>query len=362
MPSSTQDCDNSKTRGNVPSLVDPKTEYSCFGVTSVTTPSVVCRNGLILLVLTLLPALAAESPGARATQIQNYVHTVADMDKSIAFYHDAMGLTIMAPPFGAAPTDRLSLRENLNVMNNTPGSTFRPTYLRVPGHWDWGTELLQFGNIERHPVNLRIVDPGATVFILQVRDLDAMLANLKNGGASVVSPGGVPVKMEGRTRSVVLKDLDGMFIELAQAAVIGKGAPPGNILNAKVGITVEDTEKTVHFYRDLLGFTAGKPHPAAKALGQLMDLPGAQIVQTQLKLPDTSFEIRLLEFKTPTGDRHSIQPPMQNPGAPQFTIYFKDVQAAVKVFKAEGTPFLGPSTIWDPNGIIILVRAPFPVY
>jgi len=316
----------------------------------------------ILLLLVFLPAVRAEDPGARVAQIQNYVHTVADMDKSIAFYRDAMGLAINAPPFGAAPTDRLSLRENLNVLNNTPGATFRPTYFRVPGHWDWGTELLQFGNIERRPVILRLDDPGATIFILQVRDLDTMLGNLKKGGAAVVTPGGVPVKMAGNRRSVVLKDLDGMFIEIEQSGVIAKDAPAGNILSAKIGITVEDTEKTVHFYRDLMGFTAGKPHSAEKALGQLLDVQGAQIVQTQLQLPDTSFEIRLLEFKTPVRERHAIQPPMQDPGAPQFTIYFKNVESAVKVFKAEGTRFLGPSTIWDPNGVIILVRAPFPFY
>ena len=169
------------------------------------------------------------------------------------------------------------------------------------------------------------------------------------------------MKMEGNTRSVLLRDLDGMFIELEQPDVIAKDAPAGNILSARVGITVEDTEKTVRFYRDLLGFTAGKPHPAAKELGQLLNLPGEQIRQTELKLPDTTFEMRLLEFKS-VSQRHAFQPPMQNPGAPQFTIYFKDVEAAVKVFKAEGTRFLGPTTIWDPNGVIILVRAPFPFY
>jgi catechol 2,3-dioxygenase-like lactoylglutathione lyase family enzyme len=295
-------------------------------------------------------------------QIQNYVHTVADMDKSIAFYRDAMGLAIMAPPFGAAPTDRLSLRENLNVLNNTPGATFRPTYFRVPGHWDWGMELLQFGDIERQPMNLRIDDPAATTFILEVRNLDTMLANLRKGGASVLSPGGIPVKTGRHARSVVLKDLDGMFIELTQPGAIEKDAPSGNILRAKVGITVKDTEESIHFYRDLLGFTAGNPHPAANAMGQLLNLPGSRIVQTELKLPDTSFEIRLQEFKSPSRERHSIRPPMQNPGAPQFTIYFRDVQETVKVLKAEGTPFLGPSTIWDPSGVIILVRAPFPFY
>jgi len=276
-------------------------------------------------------------------------------------------LAINAPPFGAAPTDRLSLRENLNLLNNTPGATFRPTYFRVPGHWDWGTELLQFGNIERHPVNLQLEDPGATTFILEVRDLDLLLANLIKGGASVVSRGGVPVRLSGNRRSVVVKDLDGMFIELVEAGVIRKDAPPGNILAAKVGITVQDTEKTVHFYRDLLGFTAGKPHPAEKGMDELANRPGTQFMQTELKLADTSFELRLLEAKPPArntraAEAGAFRPPMQNPGAPQFTIYFKDVDAAVKVFKAEGTPFLGPSTIWDPNGVIILVRAPFPFY
>ena len=80
--------------------------------------------------VTALPVPAGAATGssdAAVFQIQNYVHTVADMDKSIAFYRDAMGLAINPPPIGAAPTDRLSLRENLNLTTNTPGATFRPT-------------------------------------------------------------------------------------------------------------------------------------------------------------------------------------------------------------------------------------------
>src|ERR1700690_3678160 len=93
--------------------------------------------------VTALPVPAGAATGssdAAVFQIQNYVHTVADMDKSIAFYRDAMGLAINPPPIGAAPTDRLSLRENLNLTTNTPGATFRPTYFRLPGHPDWGIE------------------------------------------------------------------------------------------------------------------------------------------------------------------------------------------------------------------------------
>ncbi len=319
------------------------------------------------IVFALLPAAlpvpagaAAGSGDAAVYQIQNYVHTVADMDKSIAFYRDAMGLAINPPPIGAAPTDRLSLRENLNLTTNTPGATFRPTYFRLPGHPDWGIELLQFGNIERNPVQLRIDEPGATILILQVRDLNAMLTRLKAGGAAVVTPGGTPVAAGGKTRSILLKDLDGMYIELDQTGAIPSSAPVGNIVSARVGITVADMGDTFHFYRDLMGFTAGKPRPAGNAIDDLLGTPRAEIVMSEATLPGTTFEARFLEFKG--AGRHAIHPHMQDPGAPQFTIYFKDVDAAIKTFHAAGTPFLGTTTVWDPNGIIILVRAPVPFY
>jgi len=320
-----------------------------------------------LLAICVAPACATEIPaqGAAIFQVQNYVHTVADMDRSIAFYKDAMGLAINAPPFGAAPTDRLSLRENLNVTTNTPGATFRPTYFRIPGHPDWGLELLQFGNIARTPVQPRMQDPGASILMLQVRDLDAMLSKLKAGGATVVSSGGSPVNMPGKVRSILLKDLDGMYIELDQLLNQSKEAAPahapkGNILAAKVAISVADSNQTVHFYRDLLGFTVDRPHAASKLLADLFNTPGAEILITTAKLPGTTVELHFLEFKNL--ERQPIHPHMQDPGAPQFTIYFKDPEAANEVFHAEGVPFLGTTTVWDPNGIIILVRAAVPFY
>ncbi len=317
---------------------------------------------IFVILLCSAPASAGTDPSGDTTvsQIQNYVHTVTDMDKSIAFYRDAMGLAINAPPIGAAPTDRLSLRENLNVTTNTPGATFRPTYFRLPGHEDWGMELLQFGNIERNPVRPRPQDPGATVLILQVQDLDSLLNRMKGGGATVVTPGGAPVRVGGRTRAILLQDLDGMYIELDQTGTAPRKVSGSNILSARIGITVDDTPATVRFYRDLLGFTVDTPQAAGKTTGDLFNAPGAEIMVSTAKLPHTSFELRLLEFKHI--EKHPIHPHMQDPGAPQFTIYFKDPEAAIKKFRSEGTAFLGTTTLWDPNGVIILVRAPFPFY
>lgn len=317
-------------------------------------------GGLMLAAPAVSPGAAGGSSPAAVTQIQNYVHTVSAMDSSIAFYRDAMGLAINAPPVGAAPTDRLSLRENLNVTTNTPGATFRPTYFRLPGHPDWGIELLQFGNIDRHPVQLRVQDPGASILILQVRDLNAMLDRLKRGGATVVTSGGVPIKVEGKTRSILLKDLDGMYIELDQNATAASNASAGNILSARVAITVGDMADTLHFYRDLMGFTVDKTRPLDKAMSDLFDTPQAEISSLNATLPGTTFNVRFLQFKNT--ERHPIQPHMQDPGAPQFTIYFKNVEDALKTFHADGIPFLGTTTVWDPNGIIILVRAPVPFY
>lgn len=324
-------------------------------------------NGTIAVCCLSIAALAADVPKESPTvaQIQNYVHTVANMDKAIDFYTNAMGLRINAPPFGAAPTDRLTSRPQLDATTNTPGSTFRPTYFRLPGHDDWGLELLQFGNIESHPVEVRIQDPGASMLILRLRNLDEMLGRLKSGGATVVTPGGAPVMLSG-SRCILLKDLDGMYIQLEQAKAIPpakatpSAAPKGNILGAKVSVTVDDTAKTAHFYRDLMGFYLDSTRPAEKSLGQLLGTPGVEILKTTAKLWGTSFEMEFLEFKG-TG-RRPIHPRMQDPGAPQFTIYFKDQPGAIRMFQQEGTPFLGTSTIWDPNGILILVRAPFPFY
>ena len=95
--------------------------------------------------------------------------------------------------------------------------------------------------------------------VLQVRDLDAHLARLKQEQVTVVTPGAQPLTLtlgSGKVRAVTVKDPAGHFVELQQPDPLPTTGVPadGNIIGARVRITVADTDDTLRLYRDKLGF------------------------------------------------------------------------------------------------------------
>ena len=89
-------------------------------------------------------------------------------------------------------------------------------------------ELIDFKGVERRSVRGNIQDPGSTRIQLQVRDVDATIAALKQAGGAVVSSGGTTVELAGRggatTKVAIVRDPDNLFLVLLQAAP----AAPGN--------------------------------------------------------------------------------------------------------------------------------------
>jgi catechol 2,3-dioxygenase-like lactoylglutathione lyase family enzyme len=305
---------------------------------------------LCLLTAPLLPA--ATHPETVAENAYFYVHTVADVDKSIAFYRDAVGLKTKTV-LSSFPTDRLSKNAQINALTNTPGASFRPVYFALPGN-SYGFELLEFEGIERKPLQPRLQDPGATFLILEVRNLASTLERVKKTGAVVVSA-------NTNARAVFVRDLDGFYLLLEQARRIPGNAPKGNIVAASVGVVVADTAAAQRFYQDMFGFVPGN---AANSVQSLMALTGvaeaaltgveAQIVVTSAMIPDSTFELQFWEFKGV--DHRGIHPRMQDPGAPQFTLQFKEPAPARELLRMAGVEFLSPGVVYDPNGVLILVR------
>jgi catechol 2,3-dioxygenase-like lactoylglutathione lyase family enzyme len=91
---------------------------------------------------------------------------------------------------------------------------FRVSMTDVPGssvHW----EFIEFKDADRKPFHVKTSDPGAPVWSLRVRDVDAALKAVKAGGGVLASIGGEPVKV-GPGRNIFVRDPDGFLLELAQ--------------------------------------------------------------------------------------------------------------------------------------------------
>jgi catechol 2,3-dioxygenase-like lactoylglutathione lyase family enzyme len=131
-----------------------------------------------------------------------------DADKTAKFWRDVLKFDTTAP-------NAWDGSEQLMNTAGTPGAQFRRVTARIPGTTVTMT-FLEFRNIDRKKLNTKTQDPGTP--ILQLRgDVDAVTAAWKAAGGEVISKGGVPAVIGGATTIVLLRDPNGVMIEVLPA-------------------------------------------------------------------------------------------------------------------------------------------------
>jgi catechol 2,3-dioxygenase-like lactoylglutathione lyase family enzyme len=313
-----------------------------------------------------VPPPRKETPPPSVIGLGNFSHIVENLDRSVAFYRDGLGLELSGPvrPFDA----NMAIMKAANVM----GSQTRYVVFKVPGS-TLGVELIEYAGIDRRPVSPRFQDPGAGNLMVSVRDLDLALAQLVKAGARVITLGGAPALIGGQVRVVFLQDPDGFVIELNQPSSLPPLTPetPGNVFGAGFEAAIEDTGRTVAFYRDLLGFqaTVGASFTDDKLMADTAGTPGAQFRQSKLQVPGASMPITLIEFKGI--NRKSLSSRLQDPGMSMLQVMVRDLDGLLKTLKAGGATIvsvggeavtMGPlrlAVIRDPNNLFLeLIERP----
>jgi len=134
--------------------------------------------------------------------------TVKDMDKSLDFYREGLGLTMKF--------DRILDASYLNVVLNLTHSAIRVVFLDIPG--GGYVELLEYQGIERLNASSRPCDFGAGHLCLYVEGVDEIAARMFAKGYRARSEGCVDITAgpNAGARSIYLVDPDGYNIELFQ--------------------------------------------------------------------------------------------------------------------------------------------------
>jgi uncharacterized glyoxalase superfamily protein PhnB len=191
-------------------------------------------------------------------------------------------------------------------------------------------------------VRPNIQDVGAATLALQVRDIDKVVSKVKSSGATIVTIGGTPVNPTGNSssklREIVVRDPDGFFVELQQPDLLPASAAnaTGDILGASVQFSIENSEKTVAFLREAIGFNA-RPTGALgtnAVVANLIGLPGAKWRITHGSIPGTTLDFGLIEYDGVP--RSKLAAGAEDPGSPAFTMVVSDVNAAVDQWKKAG--------------------------
>lgn len=277
----------------------------------------------------------ADAPATPVIGLGNLAHAVESLDRTVPFYRDVLGLTVNGrDPLAQKPQP---LDADLSRFTATQGASFRGATFRIPGA-NFGWELTEFTGLARKPERFAIQDPGAATLVIQVRDMDALVARLKAARAEVVTTGGAPLSPGNpgsKLREVVVRDPDGFFVEIQQPDPI-PAAAQGGILGAAIQISVEDTDRSVKFYTQAFGFSARRSGAWATndTVLKLIGLTGAQWRITHGSIPGQTADFALIEYKGVPRTQRAMS--AADPGSPAFTMVVRDLDAAVAQWKAAG--------------------------
>ena len=316
-------------------------------------------------------ALTMGQTKAAVTGTGSFTSFVENMDRSLAFYHDAFGMEVPAlPASGERPYNQPN--PQLFKFFDIEGAKERHQSARVTGT-RVTVELMEIQQVPHQTIPLRIQDPGTATIVFIVRDVDAALARATQAKAAIATPGGKPVAFADGARAILIRDIDGRFIELRQLATppAGGTAQTGDILDMRLSITVNDMDQTKKVYRDVLGFTVEgeTAFSGEAAMRSLTGLSKAQVRRSRIQAPGSMLWIELVEFKGV--DRTPLHMRIQDRGAARLQLRVQDTDAIVAAMKAAGfkvmstdgvvqpiPPNFKAALVADPNNFFLTPFAP----
>ena len=334
----------------------------------------------LLALTTLTPAFAqtrTTSVVARPTVVRgiyNWVHTTGDAERAFPFYRDVLGIELarspfVAPPAANAPPEQIRPKSEAGSdplvwnLTNTQGSRFRTVFMRA-SNTPFGLELSEFFDIPRSERAPNPWDPGAAKLIFRVRDLTAVVAELRTRGTPVVTLGGAPLDTTAG-RSLLVRDPDGSLVQLTQASAteIAGAESGGQIVDTAIGISVADMKAALAFYSGVLGFTAQEARPATAAEIRLNGLAAGQLVEASTTIPGTAVSVVIASFRVPAGTAPSPKPyqwRIQDVGAPQFQLEVTGLDTLLERTTRAGYRFLsvGAKPIERPFGRFVFLIDP----
>jgi len=184
----------------------------------------------------------------------------SDLERSLAFYRDLLGLTASTRTKPEAPQDGAAF--GLDVVQ------WDAWILHDARGFGAGlvVDLLEWQVPTPTGRPNRATDLGHSRLGFYVTDLDAVFARVVDAGLTTYGePHATGVEGSDPVRAVVVEDPDGMMVELVQVGTDRVGF---------VAIGVSDVERSKTFYTDVLGFRSMFDRPPTRQPGDQLGLEG----------------------------------------------------------------------------------------
>ncbi|MFH1650568.1 MAG: VOC family protein [Chloroflexota bacterium] len=251
--------------------------------------------------------------------------TVSDVDRAIAFYRDALGMT--------AEADAHVEGENISRGIGLPGARLR--IARVSFSDNQGVhrlELIQYLSPEgKKQFEEKPYDVGASHLALRRDNVPAAYEELREKDVPFFHP---PARTSLETRNYIafLRDPDGNRIELTEMATHHQH-------------TVKDMARAVAFYRDSLGMEVVKNlEIGGESVERMTGTSGARMKSTHLVPPGSRWgeeSIELQQFLHPVGKlRQELRP--CDVGCSHVAFGVDDVDEVYRELLAKEVSFISP--------------------
>jgi catechol 2,3-dioxygenase-like lactoylglutathione lyase family enzyme len=110
------------------------------------------------LVLALSVAVSAHAQDRLVSSVGNFIHDVAELDRSVHFYRDVLGMELQRPPGDWQTADAVL------KMYDAAGGKFRVANAQIPGS-PMRVEMVEFQGVDRVPVRRPWGTAGTSVLI-----------------------------------------------------------------------------------------------------------------------------------------------------------------------------------------------------
>ena len=303
-----------------------------------------------------VPAIAAVGPVEL---------TVSDLDRSLDFYTRVLTFTKVSETEVAG--------EAIERLNGVSGARIRQARLRL------GDEEIELSEYlvprgRPRPVGARSNDRSFQHIAIIVADMDKAFAVRQQNKVEFVSTGPQTLPAwnpnAGGIQAFYFKDPDGHTLEILRL-LPGKGAAKWGLPSDRLflgidhtAIVVGDTDTSLAFYRDLLGFRiAGTSENYGVEQERLNNVLGARLRITSLRAANGP-AIEFIEYLAPRDGRPF--PPDEHANDLvhwQTTLVAADIDGVARTLRERGAPFISPGAVTLPDDRLgfargLLVRDP----
>jgi catechol 2,3-dioxygenase-like lactoylglutathione lyase family enzyme len=301
-------------------------------------------------------------------QVYRVGFTVSDLDPVLAFYTQVLPFEIIDDC--VAPRFIEGASEPYEKLTGVFGARVRVVTLGLGQEQIQLTQFIALPGGRPIPPDSHSNDLWFQHLAIVVSDMDTAYAKLREHNVQHVStaPQTLPdyITAAAGIRAFYCRDPDGHNLELIWFPE-GKGAPRWKSKNRlflgidHTAIGIADTERSLRFYRDILGFTiVSESENHGTEQEHLNMVFGAHLHITGLKAPEGGMGIEFLNYQSPPGGRS--MPVDTRPNDLWFwqtTMLVPDAQAAYTQFQAAGVTVISASVVTLPDGEkAFLVRDP----